>query len=168
MFHICHDEYICYCYVIFHCFDGGSSHLLNQSIMLSFLWQNYITILLLMQLLFELYRYPKVLTLSKEKTYLPTYRALSLLLTRDLTVQWKAFRIRQSLVSISAILFMVLNDLGQVMLVSFTLFLEQSAPTSIQKHIERLHWISQISAGSLRAMRTASSIYPKVTPFKTC
>ena len=139
----------------------GDLHLLNQLIMLSFLFrQNYIIIMLLMQLLSELYRYSKVLTLSKEKMciYLPT--ALSLFLPGGLTIQWKAFE-SDKVWSVSQLYFLWVKWSWASDVSVIHTFPRAELPTSIQKHIERLYWISQISAGSLRPWEQLPQLIPK-------
>ena len=129
--------------------------------MLSFLFrQNYIIIMLLMQLLSELYRYSKVLTLSKEKMciYLPT--ALSLFLPGGLTIQWKAFE-SDKVWSVSQLYFLWVKWSWASDVSVIHTFPRAELPTSIQKHIERLYWISQISAGSLRAWEQLPQLIPK-------
>ena len=148
-----------YCYVIFHCFDGGSSFI--KSI-------NYVVISLSTKLYHHHVTdaasfwiiYSKVLTLSKEKMciYLPT--ALSLFLPGGLTVQWKAFE-SDKVWSVSQLYFLWVKWSWASDVSVIHTFPRAELPTSIQKHIERLYWISQISAGSLRPWEQLPQLIPK-------
>lgn len=135
-------------------------HLLNQSIMLSFLfWQNYITILLLVQLLLNYIGTQKSLPWARKKRiYLPT--VLSFFLPGDLTVQWKAFE-SDKVWSLYQLYFLWVKWFWASDVSVFHTFPRAERPTSIQKHIERLHWISQISAGSLRPWEQLPPFIPK-------
>lgn len=120
-------------------------------------WQNYIVIMLPMQLLFELVSmYPKVPTLSKKKmlsTHLP-----SLLLPpspRRPHSTGKSFRAKLWFESQLYLLWVKWSWASDVS--SFHSFPRAELSIGMEKQVESIYWISQLSACS-----PASSIYPKV------